>query len=174
MIKAKWSVGVSPHSSIVFYWQKTLNSSVSLQFGLCKSQPDTINIADKIGRVKDFRNSWKLPPFPPQSVPPVLCLVAQSCPTFCDLVDCSPPGSSAHGILQARMLEWVAMPSSTGSCQPRNWTQVSCIAGGPFTVWATREAHECRSGSPIPRPGIGPRSPALQADSLPAELPGKP
>ena len=55
---------------------------------------------------------------------------AQSCPTLCDPVDCSPPGSSVHGVLQARRLEWVAMPSSTGSSWPRDWTcvsKVSCI-----------------------------------------------
>ena len=48
--------------------------------------------------------------------------------------DCSPPGSWSMGILQARILEWVAMPSSRGSSQPRDQTQVSCIAGGFFTV----------------------------------------
>ena len=46
--------------------------------------------------------------------------VAQSCLTLCDPMDCSPPGSSVHGILQARILEWVAMPSSRGSSQPRD------------------------------------------------------
>ena len=46
----------------------------------------------------------------------VLCFVAQSCPTLCDPTDCSPPGSSVHGILQARTLEWVATPSSRGIC----------------------------------------------------------
>ena len=64
----------------------------------------------------------------------------QSCPVLCDLMDCSPPGSSVHGILQARILEWVAMPFSRGSSWPRDQT------------W----------------------SPALQADSLPSEPPGKP
>ena len=68
-------------------------------------------------------------------------LVAQSCPALCDLIYCSPPGSSVHGILQARVLEWAAIPFSRGSSQPRDWTQVSCIAGGFFTLWATREAH---------------------------------
>ena len=48
--------------------------------------------------------------------------VVQSCPTLCDPVDCSPPGSSVHGILQARVLEWVAMPPSRGSSWPRDWT----------------------------------------------------
>ena len=49
-----------------------------------------------------------------------LCLVAQSCLTLYDPVDCSPPGSSVHGILQARILQWVAMPSSRESSQPRD------------------------------------------------------
>ena len=59
---------------------------------------------------------------------------------FCNLMDYSLPGSSAHGILQARILKWVVMPSSRGFSQPRDWTQVSCIAGGFFTIWVTREA----------------------------------
>ena len=49
-------------------------------------------------------------------------------PTLCDPMDCSPPGSSVHGILQARILEWVAIPFSRGSSTPRDQTQVSCIA----------------------------------------------
>ena len=53
---------------------------------------------------------------------------------FCDPVDCSPPGSSVHGILQAAMLEWVAMPSSRGCSQPRDQTHVSCTAGRFFTT----------------------------------------
>ena len=55
-------------------------------------------------------------------------LVVQSCPALCDLTGCSWPGSSVHGILQARMLEWVAI-LSRGSSQPRDPTWVSCIAG---------------------------------------------
>ena len=70
-------------------------------------------------------------------------LVAQSCPTLCHLMDCSPPGSSVHGILQARILEWVAMPFSRGFSTPRDRTQVSCIAGRSFTIWASREAQTC-------------------------------
>ena len=71
----------------------------------------------------------------------LVVLVTQSCLTLCDPMDCSPPGSSVHGILQARILEWVAIPFSRGSSQPRDGTQVSCIAGRFFTIWATREAH---------------------------------
>ena len=57
-------------------------------------------------------------------------------------MDCSMPGSSVQGILQTRILEWVAMPFSRGSSWPRDWTQVSCIAGRFFTIWATREAQD--------------------------------
>jgi len=49
-----------------------------------------------------------------------VCLVAQSCSTLCNLMDCGPPGSSVRGILQARILEWVAMPSSRGASQHRD------------------------------------------------------
>ena len=68
-------------------------------------------------------------------------LVSQSCPTLCDRIDCNPPGSSVHGILQARLLEWIAIPFPPGD---------------------------------LPDPGIKTESPALQADSLPFEPPGKP
>ena len=67
----------------------------------------------------------------------------------------------------ARTLKWVAMPSSRGSAQPRDWTQVSPIAGGFFTVWATREPQEYWSVWPLaspgdlPNPGTEPKSPAL-------------
>ena len=66
--------------------------------------------------------------------------VSQSCPTFCNPMDYNPPGSSVHGIIQARILEWVAISFS----------------------------------GDLPYPGIEPGSPALQADSLPSEPPGKP
>ena len=68
----------------------------------------------------------------------VKVLVTQLCPTLCNPMDCSQPGSSDHGIFQARILEWVAMPTSRGSCRPRDQTWASCLG-----------------------------SPALQADSLP-------
>ena len=67
-------------------------------------------------------------------------LVSQSCPILCDPMDCSLPGSSVHGVLQARILEGVAMPSSRGSPQLRDQTWVSCIAGWLFTVWTTSGA----------------------------------
>ena len=79
-----------------------------------------------------------------------------------------------------RILEWVAFPFSRGSSQPRDLTQVPCIAGGFLTTWATREAKEYWSGEHIPSPGdltdpgIELGSPALQADSLPTEQSWKP
>ena len=60
--------------------------------------------------------------------------VAQSCPTLCDPVDCSLPGSSLHGILQARILEWVAISFSRGSSQPRDRSRVLLIAGRRFNL----------------------------------------
>ena len=66
--------------------------------------------------------------------------VAQSCPTLCDPMDCSLPGSSIHQIFQARILKWVAISFSRRTFQPRDWTQVSHIVGRRFTIWATREA----------------------------------
>ena len=62
---------------------------------------------------------------------------SQSCLTLCNPMD-----YTVHGILQATILEWVAFPFSRESSQPRDWTQVSHIAGGFFTRWATREAQE--------------------------------
>ena len=66
--------------------------------------------------------------------------VAQLCPTLCDPVDCIPPGSSIHGILQARILEWAAISFCRGSCQPRDRTQVSHIAGRRFKLWPLNPA----------------------------------
>ena len=64
----------------------------------------------------------------------------QLCLTLCNPMDYNLPGSSVHGILQARILEWRAIPFSKGSSWPRNRTRVSCIAGTFFTIWAIREA----------------------------------
>ena len=65
-----------------------------------------------------------------------LMLVTQLCPTFCDPMDCNLPGSSVHGILQARILEWVAISFSRGSSLPGDCTQVSPIVGRSLTIWA--------------------------------------
>ena len=67
-------------------------------------------------------------------------LVAQSCLTLCDPKDYSPPGSSFHGILQARILAGIAILFSRGSSWPKDWSWFSCFAGSFFTIWATKEA----------------------------------
>ena len=71
-------------------------------------------------------------------------LCAQSCPTLCDPTDCTLPGSSAHGIFQARILEWVVISSSRVSSRPRNRTSISCIScivDRFFTHWTIREVN---------------------------------
>ena len=99
--------------------------------------------------------------------------VAQSRPTLCDSMD-----YTVHGILQARILEWVAFLFSRGSSQPRDRTQVSLMAGRFLTSCPTREAQEYWVAYPVSsasfRPRNEPGSPALQADSLPTELSAKP
>ena len=105
----------------------------------------------------------------------VVVKVAQSCSILCDPMD-----YTVHGILQARILEWVAFPFSRGCSQPRDRTQAFHIAGGFFTSWATREDKKYWSGWTItspadfPDPGIELESPELQPDSLPTELSEKP
>ena len=72
----------------------------------------------------------------------MVCVCAkslQSCPTLCDLMYCKLPGSSVHGIFQARILEWVAMPFSRGSSYSRDRTWVSWTVGRFFIIWATRD-----------------------------------
>ena len=70
-------------------------------------------------------------------------LVTQWSPTLYDPMDCTPPGSSVHGILQARILEWIAIPFSRPLPLPRDRTWVSSTAGRFFTIWATREPPAC-------------------------------
>ena len=115
----------------------------------------------------------------------VLCLAAQSCPTLCDPMDCSLSGSSVHGILQARILEWVAISFSNA----RKWkvklkslsrirlfaTPWTVAHQAPLSMGFSRQ--EYWSGLPfpspgdLPYPGIEPGPPALQADSLPSAEP---
>ena len=65
---------------------------------------------------------------------------AQSCLILCNLMDCSSPGFFVHGIVQGRIVEWIAIPFSKGSSQPRDWTWVSCIAGRFFTFYLCSNA----------------------------------
>ena len=67
-----------------------------------------------------------------------VCMHAHFCPAFCNPMDCSLPGSSVHRILQAIVLEWIAISFSSGSSWPRDQTWVSRIVDRPFTMWATR------------------------------------
>ena len=90
--------------------------------------------------------SSKNSPRPTGVLPEETVIVTQSCPTLCNPMDCSPPGSSVHGILQARILEWIAIPFSRSSW-PRDPTWVSCIAGRFFTIWATRGARGHRESA---------------------------
>ena len=89
---------------------------------------------------KLMEEKWFLQNRKPHPLYHVCSKLLQSCLTFCDPMDHSLPDSSVHEILQARILEWVAISFSRGSSRPRDRTQVSCIAGGFFTNWATREA----------------------------------
>ena len=78
-------------------------------------------------------------------------LVIQLCLTFCNPMDCSLPGSSIHGTLQARILEQVAILFSSQSSLPRDWTRSSHIAGRFFSAWATRESHSFHISKPLLR-----------------------
>ena len=71
----------------------------------------------------------------------VCVLVSQSCLTLCNPMNCSLPDSSVHLILQARILEWVAISSARRCSWPRDQTQVSCMCSRFFTIWTIREAH---------------------------------
>ena len=102
--------------------------------------------------------------------------VAQSCPTLCDPMD-----YVVHGILQARILEWVAFSFSRGSSQPRDRTQVTCIAGGFFIPAELKKKPKNTGVGSLSllqqiflAQGLNPSHPALKVDSLPIELLGKP
>ena len=77
-------------------------------------------LKERLTEKKKDKFLWKTHSGPPAQACVCVCSVAQTCPTLCDPMDGSPPDSSVHGILQARILEWVAMPSSRGSFQPRD------------------------------------------------------
>ena len=109
-----------------------------------------------------------------------LCLVVQLYPTSCEPMTVACQAALSMGILQARALEWVSMPSSTRPSKPKDWLHISRIADELFTDWATRRAQEYWSGytipSPgdLPHPGTEPWFPVMQANSLPAEYQGSP
>ena len=93
------------------------------------------------GAIWEHSKEWRnVRTYVSQVISIIFLLVPQMCPTICDPVDCSPPGSSVHGIFQARVLEWVAISFSRESSWPRAQTWVSCTASRVFTTWAIREA----------------------------------
>ena len=88
--------------------------------------------------MKPFRNGINVySPFSSVKMWKVKVLVAQSCLPLCNCMDYSPPGSSVCGILQTRILEWVAISFSSRSSWPREGSQISCIGSRFFTLWAT-------------------------------------
>ena len=77
-----------------------------------------------------------------------VCMLTQWCPALCNSMNCSPSGSSVHRIFQARILEWVAISSSSGSFQPRDQIHISCICRWILYYWTTWEAwNECDSAN---------------------------
>ena len=111
------------HQWLPYPTRQVQNNSVSANHAVLEN---TVSGAQE--RRVDIRNRTKVK-------------VAQSCPTLCDPVD-----YTVHGILHVRTLEWVAFPFSRGSSQPRDRTQVSHIANGFFTSWATKEYAKASMG----------------------------
>ena len=109
-----------------------------------------------------------------------MCLVAQSCPTLCDLVDCSPPGSSVHGILQARLWNGLPCPPPEDLLNPGIEFRSFTLQVDPLPSEPPGNSKNTGVGSlsllqgNLPDPGIEPGSPPLQVNSLPAELSEKP
>ena len=93
-------------------WMRSEKVSMTYKVNLCKDLPEVLHL-----NMKELNSGNKI----------VQAKSLQSCPPLCNPRTCSPPGSSVHGILQARILEWVAMLSSRGSSQPRNWTRIFCL-----------------------------------------------
>ena len=118
-----------PNSESHNYLQKVLNLRPSLLAS------DQVYFSQHPGFIPCLKTRWRA-----ATHSLGLKVKVKSCPTLCDPVDCRPSGSSVHGISQARILEWVAISFSRGSSRPRDRTQVFCIAGRCFNLWATRKA----------------------------------
>ena len=126
------------HTTVILEPKKNKSATVSTFFQICLPWSDVIRPQLLVSCIYQ---KYTLPSRFVLSLFPLLttsesCTIAQSCLTLCDLMD-----YTVHGILQARILEWVAFPFSRGSSWPRNGTRVSCTAGGFFTNWAMREGH---------------------------------
>ena len=116
MSSTVWAPAPGLRSSVQHQWKSTLSTSRWAD----RHHPQ--------GRLTSLTCLLNCAAFSEWSQGQKMCSVAQSCPTLCNPMYCSPPGSSVHGIVQARILEWVAMPSSRGSFQPRDRTHVSYIS----------------------------------------------
>ena len=100
----------------------TCTKFASKQIHLTHAKESDSGVRGMENRIQGAKRTHRNP-----ALRPCRCLVSELCPTLCNLMDCSPPGSSVHGILQARILEWVAFSFSRGSSQPSDRTHVSCI-----------------------------------------------
>ena len=117
------------------YWSFDFNTSPSNEHsGLISFRMDWLDLLQSKGLSRVFSNT---------TVQKHQFFSTQSCPNFCDPMDCSPPDSSVYGILQASILEWVAISFSRGSFQPRDWTWVSCIAGRLFYHLSHQGSQNC-------------------------------
>ena len=117
-VRVAWHVAVYGVPKSWTWWLR--NNSNNLQ-----KKKKKIRVAlVKCGKRTQRHSCFALSLFP--SAHP--CILTQSCPTVCDSMDHSPPGSSFYGIFQARILEWVAISSSRESSRPRDWTCVSCVS----------------------------------------------
>ena len=124
-------------------WFKSPCSLHSWLYNMWQSPPTPPHLykgSRGVGGRQGGREGWI--PAPAQETIKKWVFIAQSCLTVWDPTDCGPPGSAVHRILQARILEWVAISFSRDSSPPKYRTPVSRIAGRLFTVWATREAQE--------------------------------
>ena len=128
----QWEVFVSKHQNstpvkVEFYLWLSIDGC--LEVNIVNPSIRSVDLGSTVPFAGSLSNSLGQHGETPEPV-----LVAQLCLTLCDPMYCSPPGSSVHGILKARILEWIAISFSRGSSQPRDQTQVSCIAGRFFTI----------------------------------------
>ena len=134
MVAWKW------HQVLAWKWQQVLAWKWQQVPAWTKALLPTswVNLDKSTGSSKShFERKWKVS-------------VTQSCLTLCNPMNCSPLGSSVYGILQSRILEWVAISSFRGSSGPRDWNCISwgsCIADRFFTIWATRKGAVSLSSS---------------------------
>ena len=126
---------LSPWATTRQAWEPSPRSPCTLELTLCTQEEPACHNKDLGQPPKSKYGSLRLSTYFLPWQTQERKKVALSCLTLCHPMNCTPPGSSVHGILQARILEWVAIPFSRGSSWPRDWTLVSSITGRFFTVW---------------------------------------